>query len=455
MKIVIGGASDIGIHLAELFAKQHYDCTLMDTDEDSLAGIDADYDMMTLCGSPTSISSLEEAGAGGADLFVAVMTDESQNIIACIIAHSLGAKKTVARIENYEYIDTKQKEFFANIGVDSLIYPELLVATDIVNGLKISWARQRWDVLGGALTLLEVKLHDACRILDRPLRELCGPDDPYTVVAIRRGNETIIPGGNDYLTNLDMVYIMTTDDNVAYIRQLVGKDNYDDVRNVIILGGGKSAERVALNMPPDISLKIIEKDQQRCEQLNDVLGEHDAMVIRADGRDVSLLLEEGIKNTQGFVALTGNAEANILACLTARRLGVRKTIAMVENLDYASMAESLDIGTIINKKTVVTNHIYEMMLGGKVSNMRSLTLVDSSVAELTAAKGSPVTKKAVKDLGLPQGITLGGLVRDGKGMLIDGNTRIMAGDAVLVFSHEQEMRRIEKYFKGGFLGNII
>ena len=447
MKIVIGGAGAVGKHLAKLLSKEHQDCTLMDEDGSRLEGLDSDYDIMTMQGSPTSIKDLEAAGVKNADLFVGVTPDESRNMNACIIAHGIGAKKTVARIDNYEYLDPKLKPFFEKLGIDSLIYPEVLAAADIINALKLSWVRQRWDVHGGALVMLGIKLRETCEILNQPIKLLCGPDDPYHIVALKRGGETIIPGGNDELLNGDFAYFMTTKEYIPYIRKLVGKEHYADVKNCIIMGGGKATVRVALTVPDYMNVKIIEQDEKRCEKLNTLLCDTDCMVIHGDGRDLGLLVEEGIRNTQAFVALTDNAEANILACLTAKRLGVRKTIALVENLDYVSMAEGLDIGTIINKKTIAASHIYQMMLDADVSNMRSLMLVDSDVAEFTAAENSPVTKKAVKDLGLPFGVAIGGLVRDGHGMLVNGNSRIQAGDSVMVFSHEHDMKKVEKYFK--------
>ena len=447
MKIVIGGAGAVGKHLAKLLSKEHQDCTLMDDDGSRLEGLDSDYDIMTMQGSPTSIKDLEAAGVKNADLFVGVTPDESRNMNACIIAHGIGAKKTVARIDNYEYLDPKLKPFFEKLGIDSLIYPEVLAAADIINALKLSWVRQRWDVHGGALVMLGIKLRETCEILNQPIKLLCGPDDPYHIVALKRGGETIIPGGNDELHNGDFAYFMTTKEYIPYIRKIVGKEHYADVKNCIIMGGGKATVRVALTVPDYMNVKIIEQDEKRCEKLNTLLSDTDCMVIHGDGRDLGLLMEEGIKNTQAFVALTDNAEANILACLTAKRLGVRKTIALVENLDYVSMAEGLDIGTIINKKTIAASHIYQMMLDADVSNMRSLMLVDSDVAEFTAAENSPVTKKAVKDLGLPFGVAIGGLVRDGHGVLVNGNSRIQAGDSVMVFSHEHDMKKVEKFFK--------
>ena len=162
---------------------------------------------------------------------------------------------------------------------------------------------------------------------------------------------------------------------------------------------------------------------------------------------MALLREENISNTQAFVALTGNAETNILACLAAKRRGVRKTVAQVENLDYISMAESLDIGTIVNKKTIAAGHIYQMLLNTDVTNVKFLMTSNADVAEFVASYGSKITKKPVKDLGLPKGVTIGGLMRDGEGMLVSGMTHIQPGDSVMIFSHEVNLRKIETLFK--------
>ena len=446
MQVVIAGAGAVGTHLSKLLSREHLDCVLIDADDERLSGM-SDYDVMTYQASPTSINALKEAGVTNADLFVGVTPEESINMNACILAHALGAKKTVARIDNYEYLSPDLQPFFKDLGIDSLIYPEVLAAIDITNGLKLSWVRQRWDVHDGALVLLGIKLRESAEILNQPLRDLCGPDDPYHVVSIKRGGDTIIPSGMDELHVNDLVYIMTTKEYIPYIRKIVGKEHYADVKNVIIMGGGKTAVRAALAIPNYMNVKIIEKDIQRCERLNELLEQDETMVIHGDGRDLGLLEEEGIRNTQAFVALTGNAETNILACLTAKKLGVRKTVALVENLDYVSMAESLDIGTIINKKTIAASHIFQMLLDADVDNLRSLMLVDAEVAEFTAAEGSKVTRKPVKDLGLPFGTTIGGLVRNGVGMLVNGNSQIQAGDSVMVFCHETKLKNVETFFK--------
>lgn len=446
MKIIITGAKAIGSHLAKLLSRNNEDVTLIDEDGERLSQLAADLDILTLQAPPCSLSTLKEVGTGKADLFIAVTSDENQNVQACLMAKLLGAKKVVAKVDNPEYTEKDAAEFYQRLGLDSIIYPELLAGNDIINGLKMSWVRQRWDVHGGALVMLGIKLRAGCEILEQPLRNLCGPNDPYHVVAIKRGIDTIIPGGNDMLQLNDLAYFMTTRQYIPYIRKIVGKETYADVKNVMIMGGGKTAVRSIKMMPEYMHAKVFEIDEQRCERLNELVGDR-CLVINGDGRDLGQLTEEGIRNCQAFVALTGNAEANILACLMAKRLGVRKTVAMIENIDYINMAESLDIGTIINKKAIAASHIYQMMLDANVRNVRFLTTANADVAEFIAEENSKVTRKLVKDLSLPRGMTIGGLVRGNEGMLVSGMTQIQPGDAVVVFMHGTNIKRVEDLFK--------
>ena len=445
MKIIIAGAGSVGTHLAKLLSGEKQDIVLMDNDEERLNKLDTNFDLMTVNLSSSSISGLKEAGVSGADLFVAVTPDESRNMTSCMLASNLGAKKTVARIDNYEYLLPKHQELFKRLGVDSLIYPEMLAAKEIVDAVKMSWIRQWWEVHGGELVLIGVKLRDTAQILNLPLSELGGPNTPYHVVAIKRGNETIIPRGDDCIKSLDLVYFMTTKKHIPYIRQIAGKDSYKDVRNIMIMGGSRIAVRTAQYVPDYMQVKIIENDVARCHKLTELLDDK-IMIINGDGRDIDLLLEEGIKNTEAFIALTGNSETNILACLAAKRLGVSKTVAEIENLDYIGMAESMDIGTIINKKAIAASHIYQMMLDADVSNVKCLTVANADVAEFTVKEGARVTKHPVKDLGLPKGVNIGGLIRNGVGSLVTGNTQIQAGDHVVVFCLDLMIQKVEKYF---------
>ena len=445
MKIIIGGAGAVGTHLAELLSSEKQDIILMDEDESKLSKMDSNFDLMTVCASPTSIQALKNAGVDDADLFIAVTPEESRNMTACMIATNLGAKKTLARIDNYEYLLPKHKEFFARAGINSLIYPEMLAAKDIVDAIKMSWIRQWWEFYGGALILIGAKMKETAQILNVPLFELGSRNIPFHIVAIKRGNETIIPRGDDMILLNDIVYFTTTKKYIPYIQKIAGKEHYPEVRNVIIMGGSRIAVRTSQYIPDYMQIKIIESDLERCHRLTDLVDDK-IMIINGDGRDIDLLLEEGIKNTDAFVALTGNSETNILACLAAKRMGVIKTVAEVENIDYISMAESLDIGTVINKKMIAASHIYQMMLDADVSNVKCLTFANADVAEFKVKEGSRITQKAIKDMGLPKGITIGGMIRNGEGMLVTGNTIIQPGDHVVVFCLEKMIKKAEKFF---------
>lgn len=445
MKIIIAGAGAVGTHLAKLLSREKQDIILMDDSEEKLSTLSSNFDLMTVTASPTSIQALKGVGIREADLFIAVTPDESRNMTACMLANNLGAQKTVARIDNYEYLLPKNKEFFQKLGVDSLIYPEMLAAKEIVSSIRMSWVRQWWEFCGGALILIGTKMREKAEILNIPLSQLSGSEKPYHIVAIKRNSETLIPRGDDVIKLNDIVYFTTTRKYIPYVRKIAGKEDYADARNVMIMGGSRIAVRTAQYVPDYMLVKIIEHDLNRCNKLTELLDDK-IMIINGDGRDMDLLTEEGLNNTEAFVALTGNSETNILACLAAKRMGVNKTVAEVENIDYITMADSLDIGTVINKKMIAASHIYQMMLDADVSNVKCLTFANADVAEFTVKAGSQVTKHNVKDLGLPKGTTIGGLVRQGEGIVVTGNTQIQAGDHVVVFCLSMMIKKIEKYF---------
>lgn len=445
MKIIITGAYSIGTYLAKLFAKNKDNIIIIDSDPERLEKINSEADLLTVCASTTNINTLKNNGIDEADLYIAVTPDQSVNLNNCIIAHALNVKKTVAKVDDPEFMTEESREFFRRLGVDNLIYPEELAAREIISGLKMSWVRQRWDVHGGALVMLGIKLHRNCEILNKPLKDICGPDDPYHIVAIKRAAETIIPNGNDTLQYHDLAYFMTTKQYIPYIRRIVGKEHYVDVKNVMMMGCGNTGERAVKMMPSYMNVKIFESDPHRVEVLNEVLPEK-ALVISADGRDVDELKNENIRDMQAFVALTNNTEVNILSCLTAKNLGVRKTVAMIDNMAYVGMAEQLAIGTIINKKAIAASAIYQIMLDTNVMNITYLLSANADAAEFVPIEGSKITQRPVKDLKLPKGMTIGGLVRDGKGMLVSGNTVINAGDSVVVFCHGINLTKVEKLF---------
>ena len=445
MRIVIAGAGAVGTHLAKMLSVENENVVLLDESEEKLGKMESLFDLQAIVGDPTKISALKNAGAGDAELFVAVTPDESRNITACILAHYLGAKKTIARIDNYEYLQPKNKAYFVSLGVDSLIYPEQLAAEEIATSIKYSWMRQMLEFGDGALVMIGVKIRSNAKIINIPFKELAR-DIPYHIVAIQRGDEAIIPRGNDMILVDDIVCFMTTHEHISYMRRICGKEEFAEVRSVIMMGGSRIAVRTAKLISDDIDIKIIESDLARCHKLLELVDDR-VMVINGDARDPELLRSEGIDHTDVFMALSDNSETNILACLAAKRSGVSRAVSEVENIDYISMAESLDIGSIINKKKLAASTIFQMMLNTDVSSVKCLTFIQAVVAEFPVNGECLITKKPVKELGLPDGANIGGIIRNGKGMNVTGNTMIQIGDHVIVFCLEHVLKKLEKYFR--------
>lgn len=446
MNIIIAGAGAVGTHLAKLLVRERHSITLIDNVPHRLDSLASNFDIMTLTGNPLSIQVLREAEVEHADLFIAVMPDEAHNMTSCMVAKQLGAKRTVARVDNYEYTLREHREVFEKAGINSIIYPELLAGREIAHNVRHSWVRQWWDFQDGRLLLLGIKVRKGAPIIGQPLREVCPPESPFLVVAVKHEGETLIPHGNDAVAESDLVFFMTTPNYIDHLRNLVGKEGYPVVHNVFIMGGSDTATHAVRLMPPDMTAKVFEMDYDRAQHLTETIGKR-AMIVNGDGRDLELLQDENIGGAQAFLALTGNSESNILACLAAKRLGVRKTVAMIENSDYISMAESLDIGCIINKKTFAASHIYQMMLKADVTSIKTLTIAAADVVEIKVPEGARITRHPIKDLGLPATVNLGGLVRNGKASLINGNTQVQEGDLVIAFCLQGEIKKLDRFFK--------
>lgn len=444
MRIIIVGAGEVGTHLAKLLAKEHIDITLMDEDPERLRDLDANYDLMTRIGSPTSINDLRETGSNNADLFIAVTPSESVNMTSCMIATNLGAKKTLARIDNPEYLLQQNKDFFKNLGVDYLIYPEMLAAKEIITSLETTWLRQNMSFCNGELILLGIKVRANAPIVNKKFISGYFDHRRYRIVAIKRNNNTIIPGGADQIEPNDIVYFIARPEDLEFVREQSGKIDHK-INSAMIMGGSRIAQKTAQGLPSHINVKILEKDIERSYQLAERCSR--ALIINGDARDLELLRDEGIHETDAFIAVTSNSEANILACMAAKRMGVQKTVAEVENIDYIMLAESMDIGTVINKKMIAASYIYQLTLDADVLDVRSLTSADAEVVEFVAKSTSKIIRSKIKDLRLPSNVNIGGYVRNGEGFIVSGDTVIQPDDHVICFCVASAIRKLESFFQ--------
>ena len=388
MKIVIAGAGEVGSHLGKLLSREEQDIVMIDNDREKLDRLDANYNLMTCVGSPTSFRTLSNAGVDtSCDLFIAVTPYENTNITSCAIAKSLGARKTVARIDNYEFRNTVHRPFFASIGVDHLIYPEYLAAQEICTALKRPWVRHWFELNDGRLLLIGVKIRGNASLVGKSMRDITATQHNYHVAAIKRRHETIIPRGDDVIQADDILYFTTTEEFVDDIRDLCGKRDYK-VRNVMVMGGSRIAVRLAHMASDRLKLTIIENDPDICRRLPEKCSGCDVRIIHGDARNNDVLREEGIGAMDAFVALTDASETNILTCLAAKEMGVNKTIAEVENIQFISEAEILNIGTIVNKKLLASSKIFQLLLDADETSSRFMALADAEVAELEARPGS-------------------------------------------------------------------
>lgn len=445
MRICIAGAGEVGSHLAKLLSNEEQDILIIDHNNSHLDVLDSKYNLMTVAGSPTSFQTLREARVGSSDLFIGVMPSEANNIVACSMAKSLGAKRTVARIENYDFMDGQNREFVKRMGVDSLIYPEYLAAQQIITALRRTWVRQWFEILNGEIIVVGVSIRENAKMCGMQLKDFSFSNHNFHVSAIKRGHETLIPRGNDRMEAGDILYITTRREHVDDLIELTGKTSHK-IRRVLVMGASKIAVRVvALNENNEFKFTIIDKDRDVCEKLPMRCPDVDEIYC-GDARDNEILADVGIDTFDAFIALSRSSEANILACLTAKEAGVKKTIAEVEDIQFINQAENLNIGTIINKKLLASSTIFQLLLDADASTSKCLALQDAEVAELEVKPNSKITRAPVKDLKLSHDMTLAGLIRDGRGMLVTGNTQICAGDHVVVFCLAGAIHKVEHLF---------
>ena len=445
MKIIISGVGEVGSHLAKMLSNEYHDTTVIDDDPKRLEEVSSVADVITVEGDCTTFAVLKKAGVRKADLFIAVRPEESTNIISAVLAKQLGARKAIARIDNNEYLEPNNKEMFINMGIDYLFYPEKVAANEVINLLGHTSTTEYVDFSGGKLSLVVFKLDSSASLIDKSLLDVTSDREhlPYRTVAISRNGHTIIPRSNDTFKEGDTIYVITDQESLKEVMAYSGKANID-VNNMMILGGSRIGVQIANELQNEVNIKLVEYNPEKAYKLAESL--ESTLIISEDGRNIDSMIEEGMSNMDAFVAVTGRAETNILAALLAKRLGVKKVIAEVENLNYISLAESMGIDTIINKKLVTASNIFRFTMNTDVQAIKYLTGSEAEVLEFIVKPNSPATKNKIRDLEFPRDAIIGGIVRGDKTFIAVGNTEINAYDRVVVFALPSAIARIGKFF---------
>ena len=452
MKIIISGAGEVGSHLAKMLRNGANDICVIDSNQQRLTALSETADVVTVCGNPASIEVLKNAGAEKADLFVAVNPSTSQNVnvVCSALAKSLGSKKVVCRVNNEEYLAYDNKYLFSDMGIDLLFYPEKIAAGEIVDLLKRSASTEAMEFGRGKLQISVYKLEEDSPIIDKTLldfsRDFADAETRFRVVAIARGNETIIPKIDTRFRYHDLVFIISRRDGNAPLMEYLGKKDIE-IKSLMMVGGGPIAEMVAKQLGRQMeSIKIIEEDKNRCLYLSEHLGDN-VTIVNGDGRNTDLLIEESLRSTDAFVALTESSETNILTCVAAKKCGIARTIAEVENLEYIRLAEDMGVDAVINKKLITAGRIFKFTLSDKIRFIKYMSGTNAEVLEYITAPGSKITSAQLKDLDFPGDAVIGGLIRGNESIIAVGDTRIEDYDRVVVFALPQAVKEVDRFFR--------
>lgn len=455
MKIVINGAGQIGSHLAKLLTGEGYDVTIIDNDEKRLEHARGWLNNVEVIdGDPTSIRTLKTANAGKADLFVSVFpfVNQEVNIVACMLSKRLGAKKAVARIMDTDFLGPEVRKMLHESGIAYTFCPEKIAADEIIEQLSRGNTSDSLNFANGKLQLMTFRIGEDCPMLDTDLVEVvhqftAKEAELFRVIAISRDNETIIPKFDTVFNYGDLVYFIMKEEGVSLLRDYLGADDNEiDIKSVMIMGGGEIGEMVARGLARDHDVKVIEINRERCIELSEDLPDS-VLVVNGDGRNSDFVFEESIADCDAFVASTGNDETNILACVAAKKFGVPRTVAQVENIEYARLAEEMGVDSVINKKLIAASRVFKYTLSDHARFIRYMSGTDAEVMEYIVDKDCPLTKAELKDIHFPKDAVIGGVVRGGDAFIAVGTTRIQAGDRVVVFTKPEVTKDVDKFFK--------
>lgn len=443
MKIIIAGDGEVGFYLAKLLEIEFQDITLIDTQKEKLDFAERSLGIATVLGDSTSYKVLKEAGIESANLLLAVTSVESANITTCLIGKKLGAKFTIARISNVEYLIDKNTLDLHDLGIDELISPESLAAREVKYILKSPALTETFNLHEKALYIMGLLLEEDTSIVNKTISETAHliPYNSFMITAVHRNGKTMIPTGGLQLKKNDILYFVSTEEGKNHVIEYAGKKSVQ-IKNILVIGGSRTGKYIALRLSKYYNIKLIDKDIERCNYL--AKNVPNVQIVCGDGTDLKVLEDEGISNYDAIVSVTGNSETNIFTCLIAKESGVKKTIAMVENTGLFDYSQKMGIDTLINKKMAAANFILRYIIKGRV--LAHLYGVDAKIQEFIVKRNSKITGKPINELNFPENAIISGVIRKGKGHITLGNFQLLADDKVFVFSLPQCSINVESFF---------
>lgn len=445
MKIIVIGAGKVGCQIAQTLSSENHDIVIIEKDNIIQQSAQNSLDAMVILGNGANVLTLEEAGIKKTDMLIAVTSSDEVNMLACMIAKQFGVPKKIARIRNPEYLHTSilSRE---KLGIDFAINPERATAKEIVKLFKSPInVSQVQDFAEGKVKLIEFNIEKYFPFLNQQLKNISFKY-PVLVAAIYRDNKIIIPDGEEKIILGDNLYVLVEKDNFLGLNEFFNEKPLD-MQNVMILGGNRIAIQTALILAKlGINTKLIERDKEKCDKIAELLPH--SLIINGDGTNIDLLKSEGIKTTDGFVAVTGYDEYNLLVALLAKHLGTKKVIAKIDRSNYIPILEKIGVDAVVNPRIITTSAILQFIRKGEIVSLTLLKEGKAEVIELMVHSNSKIINKPLRNANLPKNSIIGAVIRKDRVIIPHGDDTIQAQDKIIIFALSSAIKKIEKIFDG-------
>lgn len=448
MKILIAGAGEVGFDLGKVLSQERHDVTVLDERQRCLQRVMDNLDVLTVLGSATSPNSLVEAGVRNADLMVSVTNSDEVNIISSMMAKRLGVKTVIARVRNDELTRPDSPISPSELGIDLMIHPEQAAAMEIHQLVKRASASDVITLADEKLYMVGFRVESNSEIVGKTLSEIVLKYSTlsFRVVAISRRGRTIIPSGNNRLMALDHAFIITRFDDLKKLAKITGHSD-KPLRRIMIAGGNEVGRILASRLSADKQkweIKLIEPDE---EQATKIANQYrDILVLNGNPTDPNLLVVEGIQEMDAFISVTGDEESNIISCLMAKHLRVKKTVALVSKSQYVPLSQTIGIDAIVNVKASASDEIHRQIRQGMMLTVKALKGIKAEIIEVIAGKNCKLLHKSLRKIKLPEGVVIGGVVSNGEAEIATGNTVIKNGDQVIIFALPRDIEKVEQFF---------
>ncbi|HUP01512.1 MAG TPA: Trk system potassium transporter TrkA [Gemmatimonadota bacterium] len=446
MRIVVVGAGEVGYHLAARLASDQHDVVVIERDADIAGRIQTHLDLLVIEGNGASLTCLEKAGIQKAELLLAVTNFDEVNLIACLIASQFGVRLKVARVSNPEYYQHRGALQERRFGADLLINPEKECAREILKLFHRSAASDVAEFADGRVVLLGLSVEKDAPVAGLTLAEIGQKhrERHFLTVAIDRNGDSIIPTGETRLIPGDEIYLVAESHHLKEAYRLLGLESRQ-IRRVMLLGGGRVGLALARMLEWEgIHPTVLEQSRDRCVHLAEELDT--ALVLHGDATDLDLLVQEGISETDGLAAVTSEDETNLLASLLAKHLGAPRVIALLKRSEYIPLVSRIGIDAAVSPRLSTANRILQHVRGGRILSMAVMERNRAEAMELEVLGGSRAAGRKVQDLELPSGAILGSVQRGQEVTIPRGDTRIEAGDRIVVFALPDAIEETARFF---------